>query len=269
MQPAKAAGRFGTISSVFRSGCSDKRIATRRVDMSNGAKVALAVGAGYLLGRTRKMKMALMLAAAGVTGKFPARPADVVAHGLKSLGGSEQLGQLTEQLRGEVLGAARSAALTAVTHQVDSLNGRLQGVTSAVGADEVLDDVGTTVGDTLNIAGRPRRTRSADDEYLDDDDAYDEPEDEDEQPLDVDELDDDIDEYEDLDEPDMDDESEPDEEVPQPPVARRRAPRRAPAPRTPARGSSRVASHEEPSARPARRRHPATATKRSAARQGR
>jgi hypothetical protein len=242
--------------------------------MSNGAKVALAVGAGYLLGRTRKGRLALMLAASGITGKFPARPADLVAHGLKSLGGSEQLGQLTEQLRGDVLGAARSAAFTAVTNHVDSLNDRLQGVTSVVGADEVLDDVGSTVGDTLGVVGGRRRTRSDDDDYVDEDDAYDEPEDEDEEPLDVDELDDDIDEDEDedvdedLDETDIDEEPEQEEEAP-PPVTRRRATRRATAPRAPVRRSSRAASHEEPSASAARRRRTATATKRSAARRGR
>ena len=42
--------------------------------MGNGAKVAMAVGAGNLLGRTRKMRVALMLAGAGLTGKFPGGP---------------------------------------------------------------------------------------------------------------------------------------------------------------------------------------------------
>lgn len=239
--------------------------------MANGAKVALAVGAGYLLGRTRKGRLALMLAAAGITGKFPTRPGDLVAHGLKSLGGSAELGQLGEQLRGDVLGAARSAALTAVTHQVDSLNDRLQGVTSAVGADEVLDGVGGTVGDTLNLGGRPRRTRPDDDEYLDEDldedGAYDEPEDEDEEPLDVDELDD-MDEDEDLSATDLDDE-EAEEEAPQPPVTRRRATRRASAPRASVRRSSRAALPEEPSVRVASRRRAPAATKSSTARRGR
>lgn len=239
--------------------------------MANGAKVALAVGAGYLLGRTRKGRLALMLAAAGITGKFPTRPGDLVAHGLKSLGGSAELGQLGEQLRGDVLGAARSAALTAVTHQVDSLNDRLQGVTSAVGADEVLDGVGGTVGDTLNLGGRPRRTRPDDDEYLDEDldedGAYDEPEDEDEEPLDVDELDD-MDEDEDLSATDLDDE-EAEEETPQPPVTRRRATRRASAPRASVRRSSRAALPEEPSVRVASRRRAPAATKSSTARRGR
>jgi hypothetical protein len=231
--------------------------------MSNGAKVALAVGAGYLLGRTRKMKFALMLAAAGITGKFPARPADVVAHGLKSLGGSAELSRLTEQLRGEVLGAARSAALTAVTNQVDSLNDRLQGVTTAVGADEVLDDVDRTVGDTVGIVGGRRRTRPGEDEYPDEDDAYDEPEYEDDEPLEVDEVDDDD---EDLDESDIDQEPIEEEE---PPVTRRRASRRATAPRTSVRRASRAASHEESRAGAARHRRTATSTKRSPVRRGR
>ncbi|OBA82133.1 hypothetical protein A9W99_12080 [Mycobacterium sp. 1164966.3] len=234
--------------------------------MSNGAKVALAVGAGYLLGRTRKMRFALMLAAAGITGKFPARPADVVAHGLKSLGGSAELSRLTEQLRGEVLGAARSAALTAVTNQVDSLNDRLQGVTTAVGADEVLDDVDRTVGDTVGIVGGRRRTRPAEDEYPEEDDAYDEPEYEDEEPLDVDEVDDDDDE--DLDDSDIDEEPI-EEEEPQPPVTRRRASRRAVAPRTSIRRATRAASHEESRAGAARHQRAAAPTKRSTVRRGR
>lgn len=234
--------------------------------MSNGAKVALAVGAGYLLGRTRKMKLALMLAGAGITGKFPARPADLAAAGLQSLGGSGQLSQLREQLRDEVLAAAKSAALTAVTHQVDSLNDRLQGVTSSVGADEVLEDVGSgadevldevgstvgdTVDDTLNVLGGRRRTRREDDRYLDEDDAYDELEDEDQEPLDVDEMDGDAGEDID-DETDMDREPELEEGGPQAPIKRRRATRRATAPRTSVRRSTRAASSEEPAARAAR-----------------
>jgi len=235
--------------------------------MSNGAKVALAVGAGYLLGRTRKMKLALMLAGAGITGKFPARPADLAARGLQSLGGSEQLGQLKEQLRVDMLGAARSAALTAVTHQVDSINDRLQGVTSAVGADEALDEVGTTVGDTVNTAFGRRRTPSADDEYLDGDDAYDEsPDDEGGEPLAADEIDD-LEDYEDLDETDIDEtdideEPEPEEKRSRPSVTRRGTTRRATPPRASIRRSSRTASQEEPPAMAARHQHTERATKR-------
>ncbi|WNG93885.1 hypothetical protein [Mycobacterium sp. ITM-2016-00318] len=216
--------------------------------MSNGGKVALAVGAGYMLGRTKKMRLALMLAAAGITGKFPTSPTALVGQGLKSLGANADVTQLTEQLRGELLNAGRAAALSAATSQIESLNDRLQGVTSAVDVDDTLDDVGGLLG------GKRRRKRSADD--YDEDDAYDEADeaDEDEEPLDVEEVDEDfedeadeaddedvdeadeadiddedVDEAQDLDEDeDLDDEPE---EEPEPPVTRRRAARRVSAPR--------------------------------------
>ena len=220
--------------------------------MSNGAKVAMAVGAGYMLGRTKKMRLALMLAAAGITGKFPTGPTQLVAQGLKSLGASADVSQLTEQLRGELLSAGRAAALSAATSQIDSLNERLQGVTSAVDAvdvDDTLDDVGGLVGGV----GKRRRTRSEDEDYVDEDDAYDEPVDEDEEePVDVDEVDEDMDEDdedidEDVDEDEVleDEDEEPDEEPeeePEPPVTRRRAAKRPSTPRKSVRATKRSAA---------------------------
>src|SRR6185436_3064077 len=223
--------------------------------MANGGKLALSVGAGYLLGRTRKMRVALMLAAAGITGKFPGNPTQLVAHGLKSLGASADVSQLSQQLRGELLDAARAAALAAATHQVDALNDRLQGVTSAVGADELLDDVGDTVdraGEpvrSLTGLGRRRRRRDDEDGYQDDD-TY-----EDEEPLDVDEEDVDEDEEPDDDDLDEDDlETEPADDEPQAARPRRRAAGQDTAPST---------------ARAPRRRATTTATKRAPVRRGR
>jgi len=211
--------------------------------MSNGAKVAMAVGAGYMLGRTKKMRLALMLAAAGVTGKFPSSPTALVGKGLKSLGASADVTQLTEQLRGELLAAGRAAALSAATNQIESLNDRLGGVTSAAGVDDTLDEVGGLVG------GR-RRRKGAEDDY-DEDDAYDEPEDdEDEEPLDVEEVDEDFDD-EDTDDEDVDEDQELDdedelddepEEEPEPPVTRRRAAKRPSTPRKSTRASKRTAA---------------------------
>lgn len=129
-----------------------------------------------------------------------------MAQGLKSLGASADVGQLSQQLRGELLDAARAAALAAATHQIDSLNDRLQGVTSTAAADELLEDVGNTVDRTtepvrsLTGLGRGRRRQRDDDLYDEDDETY-----EDDEPLDVDESDEDVYEgAEDLDEDDLD-----------------------------------------------------------------
>jgi hypothetical protein len=268
------------------------------MDMASGAKVALAVGAGYLLGRTRKMKLALMLAGAGVTGKFPARPGDLAAHGLKSLGASADLSQLSQQLRGEVLNAAKAAAIAAATKQVDALNDRLQGVASTAGADEVLEGVGQTtdqalggVGESVDQVAEPvrslaglggRRSAERDEDVYEEGDRYDgEPSDMDQE--DQEDVDDDItadvepgrDDFEDDEDAgaiDEDDEAEPQDEDQRPARPRRRATRQAPAPRRSGRRSERLDADDEPSGASASRRRAAataTATKRAPVRRGR
>lgn len=92
--------------------------------MKAGPRVVLAVGVGYLLGRTRKMRLALMIAAAGATGKAGGAR-QLLQRGLRGLADSPEFGQITDSLRGELLTAAKSAAASAATSRVKSLNSRL------------------------------------------------------------------------------------------------------------------------------------------------
>lgn len=224
--------------------------------MSNGVKVALAVGAGYLLGRTRKMRLALMLAGAGLTGKFPAHATDLVAHGVKSIGSSNQVGDLTDQLRGGLVDAAKAAVVAAAANRVDALNDRLQGISAPSG-----DGRGV-------LAGR-ERSRSSDDEDLYDD--VEEVDGEEEEP-----ASDREDEYEDaevVDEDEYDDESEdeePDDES-EPEADQSRRPRRgtgrqAPAPSLRRRSAEAASDHKSTGRRPGRRK--AVANKRAPVRRG-
>ncbi|MEO3760013.1 hypothetical protein ABGB19_17230 [Mycobacterium sp. B14F4] len=243
--------------------------------MANGAKVALAVGAGYFLGRTRKMRIALMLAAAGVTGKFPPTPGSLMSQGLKSLGATEQLHDLSEQLRGEVLTAAKAATLAAATNRVDALSNRLQGVVPT-------EDVGRAAGSAsrglTSVAGR---TGPASDGVVDDDYGYG-----DEEPMDVDEADLDEDDYDeavdegDLEDDDVEDQDVDDEEIEAEVIddevaeetpPRRRASRRASTPRASVRRSrATTADHNgEPPKAPSRRARASTAQKRAPVRRGR
>jgi hypothetical protein len=232
--------------------------------MANGAKVALAVGAGYFLGRTRKMRIALMVAGAGLTGKFPAGPGGLVTQGLRSLGASDQLHDLTDQLRGEVLTAARAAAMAAATNRVDALNNRLQGV---VPTEDVGRAAGSAAGGLTSVAGLGRNGRPID---FDKQDRYDD------ELLDVDEQDegDAVDEdFEDEDFEDQDedsdfddedsafDEDDLDEEPEDEPPARRRAVRRSSARRAATVRATRIPSDSNGDApkRPVRRRASASA----------
>ncbi|HKH51831.1 MAG TPA: hypothetical protein VKA77_08570 [Mycobacterium sp.] len=237
--------------------------------MANGAKVALAVGAGYLLGRTKRTRLALMLAAAGITGKFPSSPTDLVAHGVKSLGTSDQLTDLTAQLRGELLNAAKAAAVAAATSRVDALNDRLQGVVSPSNVSDLADQAG--VSDVADRAGAPLRSlgRRRPAQEQDEEDVYDTEEEEEEGVYDDEdepsEREGDAD-YEDNEIVDEDEELEPEaepEELQARP--RRRASRQETSPRSSARRSARKASD----AAPTRRRRASASTKRAPVRRGR
>jgi hypothetical protein len=84
-------------------------------------QLAMAVGIGYFLGRTKKMRLALMIAAAGVGGA----PRQLLRQGIQRLGATPEISDLVGSARGELLDAARSAAMTAMASRVESLNSRL------------------------------------------------------------------------------------------------------------------------------------------------
>ncbi|MGN5237554.1 hypothetical protein [Rhodococcus sp. SJ-3] len=104
--------------------------------MNPGARVAVGVGIGYFLGRTKKMRLALMLAGAGLTGKLPSSPQELLQRGTSMLSSSPEIHKITESVRGELMSAARAAAVTAASTRIDALNERLQDRTARPSADE-------------------------------------------------------------------------------------------------------------------------------------
>ncbi|AYA24478.1 hypothetical protein SAMN02745947_01561 [Rhodococcus rhodochrous J3] len=101
--------------------------------MKPGARVALGVGIGYFLGRTKKMRLAMMLAGAGMTGKLPSNPQELLQRSASMLGSSPEINKITESVRGELMNAARAAAVTAASNRIDALNERLQSRASGGG----------------------------------------------------------------------------------------------------------------------------------------
>lgn len=97
--------------------------------MKGGTRVAAGVAAGYLMGRTKKMKLALMVTAAGVTGGLAKSPGGLARRAVGGLGASGPV----ENLMGAVRGELKSAATAAATRRIDALTERLSG---GSGADE-------------------------------------------------------------------------------------------------------------------------------------
>jgi len=96
----------------------------------NSAKIGVALVGGYLLGRTKKAKMAIGLGMflAGKKLDFdPRRIGQLIAD-------SPALGAINTQVREEVLQAAKSAATGALTKRVNGFADSLQDRTRVLGA---------------------------------------------------------------------------------------------------------------------------------------
>ncbi|MFE7966198.1 DNA primase [Streptomyces cellulosae] len=98
----------------------------------NRTGLGLAIGAGYLLGRTKKLKMALAVGGM-VAGKklnlSPRAVADLVGQQLRD---NPQFKELGDQLRGDLRGAGEAASGALVERQLGALADRLHGRTAEV-----------------------------------------------------------------------------------------------------------------------------------------
>ena len=102
--------------------------------MNTGARVGLAVAAGYLLGRLHKMKWALGLAALAGGRRLPGGPGGLVQQGAKLLASSPEFTKLTDEMKGRLVDAGKAAAAAAVSSKIDSLSESLRERTGAMRA---------------------------------------------------------------------------------------------------------------------------------------
>ncbi|WP_151769561.1 hypothetical protein [Streptomyces abyssomicinicus] len=120
------------------------------------AAMAAAVAGGYLLGRTKKAKLALAVGTYLAGRRFSMSPSQLATQGLSKLRETPQFQDLTDQVRHEVLNAGRSAVTAAARRKLLDLS------------DSLRDR-----GERLS-GGAGRGDRDEDDAYADDDSAYDE-----------------------------------------------------------------------------------------------
>jgi hypothetical protein len=121
-----------------------------------GARIAMGVAGGYFLGRTKKMKLALMLGG-WAAGRQLGGPGQIFGQASRMLGESPELSALTDQVRGRLLEAGKDAAMAVATRRVEALTDRVgQRVEELADVRRVADpDVrrAADVGD-LDIASR-------------------------------------------------------------------------------------------------------------------
>ncbi|WAU84070.1 DNA primase [Streptomyces sp. Qhu-G9] len=225
----------------------------------NRLGLGLAVGAGYVLGRTKKMKLAFAVGTM-VAGKrmqlSPRALADLVSQQLQN---NPQFKEIGDQLRQDLRGVGKAASGALVERQITGLADRLHGRTS-----QVQDQLAGVVPDAVpDVPGARKKKRRQDEEPEDeyDEDEYDEDErydDSDDAPRTTDDVDDD----EAADRGSADDGSDDGAEDSPPPrkrapakkTAKKAAEKRSPAKEAPAKKTAAKAAKKAPAKKTAARR---------------
>ncbi|MFI2410995.1 DNA primase [Streptomyces sp. NPDC018947] len=98
----------------------------------NRTALGLAVGAGYLLGRTKKMKMAVAVGTMVAGKKLNLTPKGVAELVSSQLQNNPQFKEIGDQLRTDLRGVGKAASGAMVERQIDALADRLHGRTAQV-----------------------------------------------------------------------------------------------------------------------------------------
>ncbi|MFI1190558.1 hypothetical protein [Streptomyces californicus] len=104
--------------------------------MTKNAKIGAALVGGYLLGRTKKAKLALGFGMFLLGKKMDLDPRQIG----RMLADSPVLGSLNDQVRKELVDATKTAATKALTQRAGSLADSLQQRTQALGSGPAADD---------------------------------------------------------------------------------------------------------------------------------
>ncbi|MFF4085875.1 DNA primase [Streptomyces nigra] len=142
----------------------------------NRVGLGLAIGAGYVLGRTKKAKMALAVGSLVAGKKLNLTPKALAELVTTQLAGNPQFKELGDQLRQDLSGVGKAASGALVERQIAALADRLHGRTAEVreqlaggGSDDDRDEDAYDDEDEAPEDEEPR----ADDEAEHDDEAED------------------------------------------------------------------------------------------------
>ncbi|MFF3000724.1 histone protein [Streptomyces sp. NPDC057950] len=103
------------------------------MDEKEKVVLAAAVVGGYVLGRTKKGRLALSVATYLAGRRFGLEPRQLAAEGMRRLGEIPQFAELQEQLRGEALEAGRKAVAAAADRGMSTLADAISDRTARLG----------------------------------------------------------------------------------------------------------------------------------------
>ncbi|WP_238153862.1 DNA primase [Streptomyces xinghaiensis] len=133
--------------------------------MNNRLAMTLAVGAGYLLGRTKKAKLALGVGGMVLGKRLNLNPQQLTGLLTEQLKNNPQLAEVRDQLRNDLQGVGRAAATAVVTRRLDALSDRLHDRT--LGVQDKLGAAGGKVAGSTMPGGSAAESDADRDEHED------------------------------------------------------------------------------------------------------
>jgi hypothetical protein len=97
---------------------------TQEIEMKSGPRIATAVAIGYALGRSRRMKLAIMVGGM-LAGQRVGNPKELLAKASTAVSSSPELSELGNTLRSRLTDAARTAAVAAASNKIDDIGDSL------------------------------------------------------------------------------------------------------------------------------------------------
>jgi len=93
--------------------------------MSATGRVGTAMAAGYVLGRFKKFRLALIVGSAMANKNVRASGLGLLQHGTKGLTGSPDAMRISDQLKSRLISSGRAAAVGVAASQIEKLSDRL------------------------------------------------------------------------------------------------------------------------------------------------
>jgi hypothetical protein len=129
--------------------------------VNSKAQIAVAVAAGYALGRRQKLRLALALAVAGATGRLGSRQRGLLQQGIKVLSSSPEVEKITAGVRDGLMEAGKAAAVAAASKQINSLSSKLSDRAESLRhpgeSGDGADDSEETAGSRTNGKAKARK----------------------------------------------------------------------------------------------------------------
>ena len=90
--------------------------------MTSASKIAMGVASGYLLGRTKKLKLAITVGSMLAGQRISTSPQGLLKQGSQLLEKNPELQKLQEQITGKLFEAAKAAAIATATSRLESFS---------------------------------------------------------------------------------------------------------------------------------------------------